>query len=42
LGHNFPKSTWYRDAYQLVSSDGTAPVENESSWISRAFKGFTG
>ncbi len=42
LGHNFPKSTWYRDAYQLVSSDGTAPVENQDSWISRAFKGFTG
>jgi outer membrane protein assembly factor BamD len=42
LGHNFPNSAWYRDAYQLVSSDGQAPVANESSWISRAFKQFAG
>jgi outer membrane protein assembly factor BamD len=42
LGHNFPNSSWYRDAYQLVSSDGQAPVANESSWISRAFKRFAG
>ncbi len=42
LGHNFPKSTWYRDAYQLVSTDGAAPVENQSSWISRAFRKIAG
>jgi outer membrane protein assembly factor BamD len=42
LGHNFPNSTWYRDAYQLVSTDGQAPVANSESWISRAFKGFVG
>jgi outer membrane protein assembly factor BamD len=42
LGHNFPKSTWYRDAYQLVSSGGQQPVENEGSWISRAFRRFAG
>ncbi len=42
LGHNFPNSTWYRDAYQLVSSNGQAPVANDRSWISRAFQGFTG
>ena len=42
LGHNFPRSTWYRDAYALVAGDGQAPVENQSSWISRAFRGFTG
>jgi outer membrane protein assembly factor BamD len=42
LGHNFPNSTWYRDAYTLVSSDGRAPVANESSWIVRAFKRVTG
>lgn len=40
LGHNFPNSQWYKDAYTLVSSDGQAPVENQSSWISRAFAGF--
>ena len=37
LGHNFPRSTWYRDAYALVSSDGAAPVADNSSWITRAF-----
>jgi outer membrane protein assembly factor BamD len=42
LGHNFPQSTWYRDAYALVATDGQAPVENQSSWISRAFKRIAG
>ncbi len=42
LGHNFPNSTWYSDAYQLVSTDGKAPVENQESWISRAFKRISG
>jgi outer membrane protein assembly factor BamD len=38
LGHNFPNSQWYKDAYTLVSSDGQAPLENQESWISRAFR----
>lgn len=38
LGHNFPSSQWYKDAYTLVSSDGQAPLENQESWISRAFR----
>src|SRR6201991_101685 len=38
LGHNFPDSRWYKDAYNLVKSGGTEPNENKSSWISRAFK----
>jgi outer membrane protein assembly factor BamD len=42
LGHNFPKSNWYRDAYALVSSDGKAPVANSSSWLSKVFGGFSG
>lgn len=42
LGHNFPGSEWYKDAYTLVSSDGQAPVANNSSWISRAFDRFSG
>ncbi len=37
LGHNYPSSDWYKDAYRLVSSDGQAPVANEESWISKAF-----
>lgn len=40
LGHNYPNSEWYKDAYTLVSSDGQQPVENRASWISRAFSGF--
>jgi outer membrane protein assembly factor BamD len=38
LGHNFPDSPWYKDAYQLVKSGGLEPAENQGSWISRAFK----
>jgi outer membrane protein assembly factor BamD len=38
LGHNFPDSRWYADAYRLVKSGGLEPSENKSSWISRAFK----
>jgi outer membrane protein assembly factor BamD len=42
LGHNYPNSEWYKDAYQLVGSDGRQPVANESSWITKAFRSFTG
>jgi outer membrane protein assembly factor BamD len=38
LGHNFPESRWYQDAYNLVKGGGLAPTENEGSWISKAFK----
>jgi outer membrane protein assembly factor BamD len=38
LGHNFPDSPWYKDAYNLVKSGGLEPSENQGSWISRAFK----
>ncbi len=38
LGHNFPDSRWYKDAYELVQSRGLQPNENKGSWISRAFK----
>lgn len=37
LGHNFPDSRWYADAYRLVKSNGLEPSENKGSWISRAF-----
>jgi outer membrane protein assembly factor BamD len=39
LGHNFPESPWYKDAYKLVKSAGGEPTENKASWMSRAFKG---
>ena len=37
LGHNFPDSRWYQDAYRLVKAGGFEPTENRGSWISRAF-----
>jgi outer membrane protein assembly factor BamD len=41
LGHNFPNSQWYRDAYALIQSDGLSPVENKESWISKAWNSVT-
>ena len=39
LGHNFPDSPWYKDAYRLVKTAGGEPTaENKGSWISRAFQ----
>jgi len=38
LGHNFPDSRWYKDAYALVKDRGLEPSENKGSWISKAFK----
>ena len=38
LGHNFPDSRWYKDAFALMQSKGLQPTENKGSWISRAFK----
>jgi outer membrane protein assembly factor BamD len=40
LGHNFPDSPWYQDAYNLMRSRGIEPSENKNSWISQAFKKF--
>jgi outer membrane protein assembly factor BamD len=39
LGHNFPDSQWYKDAYALLKSGGLEPREDADSSISRAFKG---
>ncbi|WP_342641948.1 outer membrane protein assembly factor BamD [Rhodoligotrophos ferricapiens] len=36
LGHNFPNSEWYQDAYNLLKGSGLEPKENSSSWISQA------
>lgn len=40
LGHNFPDSRWYKDAYDLLQTGGYSPSESRTSWISRAFLGF--
>ena len=39
LGHNFPDSQWYKDAYKLLKTGGLQPHENAGSWISKAFGG---
>ena len=36
LGHNYPSSVWYRDAYSLLQGQGLSPQRNKKSWISRA------
>jgi len=39
LGHNFPDSQWYKDAYTLLQSEGMAPREEGGSWLSKAWQG---
>jgi outer membrane protein assembly factor BamD len=38
LGHNFPDSSWYKDTYTLLSSNGVEPREDSGSWIRRTWK----
>lgn len=38
LGHNYPSSDWYQDAYDLLQSGGLEPREDEDSFLSRAWK----
>ena len=38
LGHNFPDSPWYQDAYSLVKTGGMEPKQKDDSWITKAFK----
>jgi outer membrane protein assembly factor BamD len=38
LGHNFPDSQWYQDAYNLVKNGGLEPKQKDDSWITKAFK----
>ncbi|MBX2804460.1 MAG: outer membrane protein assembly factor BamD [Hyphomicrobiales bacterium] len=35
LGHNFPDSKWYKDAYALLEAKGLEPREDSGSWLSR-------
>lgn len=35
LGHNFPDSQWYKDAYALLKGQGLSPEEHGGSWISK-------
>jgi outer membrane protein assembly factor BamD len=38
LGHNFPESQWYKDAFALLREGGLTPHEDEGSWISKTFR----
>lgn len=38
LGHNFPGSQWYQDAFALLQSGGFEPRESSDSWISRTVR----
>ena len=38
LGHNYPDSQWYKDAYALLQGGGLQPNEDNRSWISKTFK----
>ena len=37
LGHNYPDSEWYKDAYAMLDTGGYQPQRNKRSWISAAF-----
>lgn len=37
LGSNYPGSSWYQDAYNLLTKHNMKPKEDKGSWISRAF-----
>jgi outer membrane protein assembly factor BamD len=37
LGHNFPDSQWYQDAYALLKGKGLSPEENANSWIAKIY-----
>lgn len=42
LGHNFPDSPWYKDAYALLQTGGLEPREDKGSFLSRAFRSIVG
>ncbi|HTM77618.1 MAG TPA: outer membrane protein assembly factor BamD, partial [Devosia sp.] len=33
LGHNYPSSTWYQEAFALLGKQGLAPAMNDGSWL---------
>ena len=39
LGHNYPNSSWYKQAFALLQTGGLSPNEDKGSWISRTFHG---
>jgi outer membrane protein assembly factor BamD len=41
LGYNFPRSSWYRDAYALLQKHGLKPEASEGTWVSQQWKNVT-
>jgi outer membrane protein assembly factor BamD len=39
LGHNFPNSSWYKDSYALLKSQGLMPSQAADSWVAKVWKG---
>jgi outer membrane protein assembly factor BamD len=37
LGHNYPDSPWYKDAFARLKGQNLAPNEDQGSWISKTF-----
>jgi outer membrane protein assembly factor BamD len=37
LGHNYPNSQWYKDAYSLLQGGGLTPQVDSGSWLSSIF-----
>lgn len=37
LGHNYPNSQWYKDAYSLLQGGGLSPQVDSGSWLSSIF-----
>jgi outer membrane protein assembly factor BamD len=37
LGHNYPRSPWYRDSYTLLQGRDLTPEAKQGSWISRVW-----
>ena len=37
LGHNFPDSQWYQDAYALLKGKGLSPHNDPASWMSKLY-----
>lgn len=42
LGHNFPDSPWYKDAFALLQNGGLEPREERTSWLSKVYRGVIG
>jgi outer membrane protein assembly factor BamD len=40
LGHNFPNSQWYADAYALLGNSGAKPQAQQNGWLATALSAF--